>query len=215
MVISNIPLVKQQGKDNQLDIDPTVRGAGAVITITGDNNHISIGPGVNLNTTKIMIRGSNCVVSIRERSRFKNGVLYLTDSGTEFYCGVGTSWESGHILVQERCKITLGDDCMLSNGIMIRTSDSHGIFDMDTRELVNPARDVSVGDHVWIGNGARLNKGVSIDKGSIIAQLSVVSGQIEANCVAAGIPAKVIRRGVVWSRSMQFPLEQLVAGHPD
>ena len=53
---------------------------------------------------------------------------------------------------------------------------------------------VMVGDNVWIGRCTTILSGVDIGDNCIIGANSVVTGDIPANCVAAGCPAKVIKR---------------------
>ena len=197
--------VNDHGTGNDITIDDNVIATRASLTINGRNNSITIGHEVNLTRATIIVRGSNCHISIGRSCRFKQGTLFLADNGTEFHCGEETTWESGQIIAQHGGKIHLGKHCMLSHDVMIRTSDSHGIFDMTSRQLLNPAKDVVVGNRVWIGNGARLNKGVTIGNDSVVAQLSVVSGTVGANTLVAGIPAKVLRTGIIWSRTMAWP----------
>ena len=43
-------------------------------------------------------------------------------------------------------------------------------------------------------------KGVIIDDGAVIGINSVVTKDIPKNCIAAGIPAKVIKRNILWKR---------------
>jgi acetyltransferase-like isoleucine patch superfamily enzyme len=53
--------------------------------------------------------------------------------------------------------------------------------------------DVEIGDRVFMGSNVRVLKGVTIGTGAVIANSAVVTRDIPANCVAAGVPAKVIR----------------------
>ena len=53
---------------------------------------------------------------------------------------------------------------------------------------------VTIGHDVWIGHGAVLLAGVTIGNGSVIGAGAVVSKDIEPYIVAAGVPAKPIRR---------------------
>ena len=53
---------------------------------------------------------------------------------------------------------------------------------------------VEIGDNVWIGTGARILPGVSIGANTIVGAGSVVIRSLSGGVVAAGIPAKVIRR---------------------
>lgn len=53
---------------------------------------------------------------------------------------------------------------------------------------------VRIGDNVWIGGGVTILPGVTIGEGAVIGAGSVVTRDIPANTVAAGNPARVIRR---------------------
>ena len=94
----------------------------------------------------------------------------------------------------------LGDDCMLSWDIQILTTDGHGIFDLKTLQVVNPARSVKIGSHVWLGFEVYVQKGVEIGSGSIIGAKSVVHRSIPPFAVAVGVPALVKRTGFSWTR---------------
>ena len=81
----------------------------------------------------------------------------------------------------------------------------HPIFDVATGERINGAEDVVLGDRVWVGRNASLNKGARVGAGAIIGNSAVVTGAIPPGVIAAGAPARVIREGVRWSRD--FPPE--------
>jgi acetyltransferase-like isoleucine patch superfamily enzyme len=55
------------------------------------------------------------------------------------------------------------------------------------------AQGIFVEDDVWIGSGAIITDGVKIGRGSVIAAGSVVTKDVPSFCVAAGVPAKVVR----------------------
>ena len=57
---------------------------------------------------------------------------------------------------------------------------------------------VVIGNHVLIGYGAVVLKGVTIGDGAVIAADAVVTDDVPAGCMVAGVPAKVIKEGVVW-----------------
>ena len=57
---------------------------------------------------------------------------------------------------------------------------------------------IKIGDHVWIGVNSVILKGVNIGDGSVIGAGSVVTRDIPARCLAAGIPARVIRSNIEW-----------------
>ena len=86
----------------------------------------------------------------------------------------------------------------MADQVEITTSDMHSILDLETNQRINPARDISIGDKVWIGQRAMILKGAKIGRGSVIGASAIVSGEVPENCVAAGNPARVIRQKISW-----------------
>lgn len=56
------------------------------------------------------------------------------------------------------------------------------------------AKSVKIGNNVWIGAGVHINQGVTIGDNTIIGSGSVITKNIPANVIAAGVPCKVIRK---------------------
>ena len=100
-----------------------------------------------------------------------------------------------HITATER--VTMGDDCLLASHIFISdTNHGTGLEDPrtppDSRPLTTSP--VTIGNCVWIGEGAAILPGSSVGDGCIIGAHAVVKGVIPAYSVAAGAPARVIKR---------------------
>ena len=55
------------------------------------------------------------------------------------------------------------------------------------------ARPIKVGNNVWIGAGVTVLPGVTIGDNVTIGAGSIVNRDIPSNCVAAGVPCRVIR----------------------
>jgi len=95
-------------------------------------------------------------------------------------------------------KIVIGDNVLTGKKITI-TDNSHGRSDYDSLllpPLVRPlysSGPVYIEDGVWIGDKVTILANVRIGKNSIIGANAVVTKNIPANCVAGGIPAKVIK----------------------
>jgi acetyltransferase-like isoleucine patch superfamily enzyme len=92
-------------------------------------------------------------------------------------------------------EITIGNDVWTGHHVYI-TDQNHGYADLTLpiSRQVMPERPVSIGDGSWLGHGAVVLPGASIGKHVVIGANSVVTGEIPDNCVAAGVPARVIRR---------------------
>lgn len=97
-------------------------------------------------------------------------------------------------------EIKIGDNCMFSCGINIRESDGHTIYDLNTKKILNrPQLNINIGNHVWVGMHVKLLKDISIADNTIIGAGALVTGKFdESNVIIAGIPAKVLKRGINW-----------------
>lgn len=89
-------------------------------------------------------------------------------------------------------EIIIEDNCMLAGGSFITDADWHGVY--NRVGTIGPTAKVHVGENVWIGDRATICKGVTIGKNSIIGAGSVVTRSIPENVIAAGNPAKPVRK---------------------
>lgn len=93
--------------------------------------------------------------------------------------------------------ISLGDGVFVARNVYITDSDHHK-FLKEYGTVSNEPQPVHIGNHVLIGFGAIILKGVNIEDGAVVAAGAVVTTDVPAGCLVAGVPAKVIREGVVW-----------------
>jgi acetyltransferase-like isoleucine patch superfamily enzyme len=87
--------------------------------------------------------------------------------------------------------VSIGRHCLLGHHVRIVDRNEHGV---EQRELAQPAQPVVIEDHVWIGSHTIILPGVSIGHNSAIGAGSVVTRDVPANCLAAGNPARILRR---------------------
>lgn len=103
-----------------------------------------------------------------------------------------------HVLISPGVRISaansiiISDSCMLASNAYITDSDWHGIYD---RSLTPSTKHkVVLEENVWVGDSAIVCKDVTIGKNSIIGAGSVVVSDIPSNAIAAGNPAKIIKK---------------------
>ena len=79
--------------------------------------------------------------------------------------------------------ITIGNHCVIGRASAILTHCP-----------VKGAKPVKIGDYVWIGYGAIILPGVTIQDTCIIGAGAVITKNVPTHSIAAGNPAKVLRR---------------------
>lgn len=107
--------------------------------------------------------------------------------------GEGTYINSGQIFASKYAHIYIGDNCLISYNVHIRT-DMHKYKDRNKliQQQGHNERDIIIGDDVWIGYGAQIMPGCKIGTGSVVAAGAIVTHDTEEYGVYAGIPAKKI-----------------------
>lgn len=90
--------------------------------------------------------------------------------------------------------ISLGERVMCGANVTITDADQHSL-DPKQRAAgeAGDAAPVSIGNDVWLGMNTLILKGVTIGDNVVIAANSVVTGDIPANTIAAGIPARPVK----------------------
>jgi acetyltransferase-like isoleucine patch superfamily enzyme len=120
------------------------------------------------------------------------GSQVVVHPGAKLELGSGYMNHKSTILCFNSIKI--GHGVAIADNVVIRDSDNHSILShshLKTKPIV-------IGDHIWIGTNAIILKGVTIGDGAIIAAGAVVTKDVPAKALVAGVPAKVIRENIHW-----------------
>jgi acetyltransferase-like isoleucine patch superfamily enzyme len=121
-----------------------------------------------------------------------------------FYWGPGSTCNGGYfVLAGPGTSIAVGEDCLLSREIWVRTYDSHAAIDLKTGERVNAPASIMLEPHVWVGQQAFILKGVRVGYGAVVAARSLLTSAVPPKCSVAGSPARVIRENVSWTFAAQ------------
>lgn len=166
------------------------------------NNVIFCDGPATLSNTSIQFHGSNALVYLSASPRHYQLNVTIRNNNV-LYLGKNSAFTTSlHIIMSEQKHCFIGDDCLISIDVWIRNADPHLIYSCETGKRLNPTQSVFIGDHVWLGQGARIMKGTQIDSGSIVGGGSVVAGKkIGRNASWAGNPCRLIKKGIFWDRS--------------
>ncbi len=110
------------------------------------------------------------------------------------HCNIG---RNNHITACN--KVIIGDGLLTGQYVIISDNAHGGLSEKEA--LIEPYKrdltskgEVVIGNNVWIGDKVSILAGVHIGNNVIIAANAVVTKDVPDNCVAAGVPAKVISR---------------------
>jgi hypothetical protein len=162
-----------------------VRAAGAVILARWPKSRIQLGDGVHLVSCPRRATAA-AVTPVRLKTLGPDAAIVL-EQGVEL---------SGTSIAARAKTIRVGAYTLIAPGCVLVDSDFHAPWPPERRHI-DPGyeRDagIDIGDHVWIGMHCCILKGVRIGRGSILAAGSVVTRDLPANCLAAGVPARVVK----------------------
>lgn len=164
----------------------------------GKNNCLILEEGCRIYDSQIQFFGENNTVKIEHDCVLKNVDIWISDGGI-IEVGHNTHFTGKtHIACIEGKKVHIGERCLFSDTITFRTGDSHSILDSDGKRI-NKAKDITIGDHVWMGQQVIVLKGSTVGADSIVGTGSLLTGKTyDSNSIIAGIPAKIVKQHVSW-----------------
>lgn len=146
------------------------------IFFQGKNNLLRLGRDLSVGHLEIHL-GNNAVCIVGNHTSVLQSVYWVSDA-----------------------ELNIGEDCMFSSGVVVKTHDGHHIFDKLTHERINVSKNVIIENQVWIGCEAVLLAGAHIGAGSVVGARAVTSSGFGDHMLIAGCPAKAVRENICWSR---------------
>jgi acetyltransferase-like isoleucine patch superfamily enzyme len=135
---------------------------------------VKIESGVILRSSKLIVRGSNCAISIGKISTF-GGVRIIA--------------------VGEGSVIVISENCLFSDNIELWASDTPPIYDEGSK-VINPEGVINISDRGWVGSRAIVLKNVTAGCDSVIGLATVLTKNVLESSVVIGNPGRVVWQNV-------------------
>jgi len=133
-------------------------------------------------------------IVVRDRMDIYTGCRVIVDTGATLELAGGDSFVNMGTRIACFSEIRLGRNVAIAEDVLLRDSDNHSI----TGGRGTVSAPIMVGDDVWIGSRAIILKGVTIGDGAVVAAGAVVTKDVPARTLVAGVPAVVKRTEVGW-----------------
>lgn len=170
------------------------------INFNGKNNILVCEEDVSLTNSRIDFNLDNSILYLSSSNHdyaanisiHNNNICYIGKNN--YFNGLTT------IVLSESKNVIIGNDCLFSYNITIRTADGHLVYNSNTNERLNYSGSVYIGDHVWLGQNLMILKGCEIGSGATVGANSVLSNKlVPSNTTFAGNPAKLIYDSSFWT----------------
>lgn len=163
-----------------------VRCAGPVLLGRWPGSVIEVGPQCSLISSSARSTAATLFAPVRLRTHGPDARIVL---------GEGVELSGTSITARSQC-IRIGKYVMFAPNCCVVDSDFHLHWPPEKRHC-EPGYEhdapVSIGDYAWIGMGCIILKGVNIGEGALVAAGSVVTRDVPARTMVAGVPAKVVK----------------------
>lgn len=114
--------------------------------------------------------------------------------GENFDCNQGT-------IINAKAESSIGDNVLVGQRCYFSDDDGHKIYCVGENRRTNEKVGYHIDDHVWITRECKIMKGCKVPKDCVVAAGAVVTKQFEdGQCILAGVPAKVVKRDIMWEK---------------
>ncbi len=167
--IEGTPYLKIRGLFSNVQIGDNVKIFGNIDLRNRENGKIIIGNDVEIDNDCRFVAANNAVLEMKEKCFI--GPYNIFNAGEDLILGSYT----------------------ISGGFVHIQSSNHGIAkDQKIWLQQHTYGKINIGEDVWLGANCTILKGISIGNGAIIAAKAVVTKDVKAYSIVAGIPAKEI-----------------------
>jgi acetyltransferase-like isoleucine patch superfamily enzyme len=154
------------------------------------------------NVVSLGIGGDGATVFIGPDCEFTAGDLYCGGESSIVFNGSVTATRCAIVDARNGGSIVAEPDQLWAANVYVATDDMHRLADQATGARLNPfGGHIKLGRHVWLGRDVTVTGHAEIGDGVVVGMQSMVRGQkIPPNTAVGGVPARVLREGITWSK---------------
>ena len=171
------------------------------VFILHETSRIELRGNFSTNTNCILPNGRSTIVRLDEKA-----VLKINGNFSMFYGGdivvmknavleLGSGFCNSDVKIRSKKSVKIGNGVFISHDVTIIDTDAHPL----SYEGYEMTRPIVICNNVWIGTKALILKGVTIGEGAVIGAGAVVTKDVPAFCLVAGVPAKIIKENIKWT----------------
>jgi acetyltransferase-like isoleucine patch superfamily enzyme len=139
--------------------------------------------------TQLVVRdGGHCILGGTFRI-FENSSAWVNPGAV---LKLGSGYVNSGLCLSVFSSVSIGQDVAIGENVSIRDADNHRLADRAA-----DSAPIQIGNRVWIGMNATILKGVRIGDGAVVAAGAVVTRDVPAAMLVAGVPARPLR-SVEW-----------------
>jgi len=150
---------------------------------------------VIVNGEGMVMLGEQVSFGLKLAPKLGGGHILLQARSSKSTIDIGNKvYMSNNVSVIAQSGIEIGSNCQIGELVSIYDCDFHELNPTTRNNSSGESSRIRIGNNVWLGSRAIVLKGVCIGDNSVIAAGSIVTNSIPENCLAGGVPARVIRR---------------------
>lgn len=190
-----------------------IRGLWRRIALSGDGSHLFMGAGVRIRHPQLISLGRSVIIEdhVTIDALSQNGVQLgdnvtigrfstIQCTGVIRALGVGltignNSAIGAYSYIGAQGGVEIGSSVIMGPRVSIHAENHR--YDNDELEIRlqgESRQGITIGDDCWIGAGSTVLDGVQIEKGCVVAAGSVVTRNVPAYSVIAGVPALEVKK---------------------
>lgn len=143
--------------------------------------------------------GNNCTI----RSHYKgnaigvNHKVIIRTISKDALIDIGNNVGMSGVSICAYTNIVIGNYVTIGSNVVIADNDMHPVNPSRRQDKLGldqyDVKGVTIKDNAWIGASCYILKGVTVGENSVIGAGSVVTRDIPDNCIAGGVPAKIVK----------------------